>query len=161
MKSITPFLWFNNNAEEAVNFYISVFRNSGIKKVLKYGEAGAGVSGMPAGSVMTILFEINGEEFTAINGGPVFTFSPAISFVVNCDTQDEIDYYWDRLSDGGVVEQCGWLRDRFGVSWQIVPRILDELIGDPDHDKSESVFRAMLGMVKIDIDVLVNAYNEV
>ena len=149
-QKISPALWFDNNAEEAVDFYISIFRNSKINKILRYGKAGPG----PEGTVMTISFELDGEEFTAINGGPHFTFSPAISFVVKCKTQDEVDYYWEKLSSGGRPDQCGWLTDRFGVSWQIVPTVVIELLSDPDTAKSQQVMKAMLQMGKIDIEQL-------
>lgn len=152
-QKISPALWFDNNAEGAANFYISIFQNSKINKVLRYGKAGPG----PEGTVMTISFELDGEEFTAINGGPHFTFSPAISFVVKCGTQDEVDYYWEKLSSGGRPDQCGWLTDRFGVSWQIVPTVLIELLSDPDPAKSQHVMEAMLQMGKIDIEKLQRA----
>ena len=152
-QKISPALWFDNNAEEAIDFYISIFRNSKVNKVLRYGKAGPG----PEGTVMTISFELDGEEFTAINGGPHFTFSPAISFVVKCKTQDEVDYYWERLSSGGRSHQCGWLTDRFGVSWQIVPTVLIELLGNPDTANSQQVMKAMLQMGKIDIEQLQRA----
>ena len=150
---ISPALWFDNNAEEAVNFYMSIFQNSKINKVLRYGKAGPG----PEGTVLTISFELDGEEFTAINGGPHFTFSPAISFVVKCQTQDEVDYYWEKLSSGGRPDQCGWLTDKFGVSWQIVPTMLIELLSDPDAAKSQQVMKTMLQMGKIDIEQLQRA----
>jgi len=152
-QKISPALWFDNNAEEAANFYISIFQNSKINKVLLYGKVGPG----PEGTVMTISFELYGEGFTAINGGPHFTFSPAISFVVKCETQDEVDYYWEKLSSGGHPDQCGWLTDRFGVSWQIVPTVLIELLSDPDPVKSQRVMEAMLQMGKIDIEKLQRA----
>jgi predicted 3-demethylubiquinone-9 3-methyltransferase (glyoxalase superfamily) len=152
-QKISPALWFDNNAEEAANFYISIFQNSKINKVLLYGKVGPG----PEGTVMTISFELDGEGFTAINGGPHFTFSPAISFVVKCETQDEVDYYWEKLSSGGRPDQCGWLTDRFGVSWQIVPTVLIELLSDPDPVKSQQVMEAMLQMGKIDIEKLQRA----
>ena len=142
-----------NNADEAVDFYVSIFRNSKISKVLRYGKAGPG----PEGTVMTISFELDGEEFTAINGRPHFTFSPAISFVVKCKTQDEVDYYWEKLSSGGRPHQCGCLTDRFGVSRQIVPTVLIELLGDSDPVKSQQVMKAMLQMGKIDIEQLQQA----
>jgi len=147
MQKITPFLWFDSNAEEAVHFYTSVFKNSKIVKVLRYGEAGPG----PKGSVMTIAFELDGQSFTAINGGPHFTFSGAVSFVVHCKTQEEVDYYWDKLSAGGKELQCAWLMDKYGLSWQIVPDVLLEFLGDEDPAKAQRVMQAMMKMVKIDI----------
>jgi predicted 3-demethylubiquinone-9 3-methyltransferase (glyoxalase superfamily) len=135
MQKITPFLWFNNQAEEAMNFYVSVFKNSQKVSITRYGEVGPGAKGM----VMTARFLIEGQEFVALNGGPVFTFSPAISFVVNCETQEEVDRMWEKLSDGGEKQQCGWLKDKFGVSWQIVPIVLVEMLNDPDPAKSQQV----------------------
>ena len=151
MKPITPFLWFDRQAEEAAEFYVSVFRNSKITKIARYPKATEQVAGKPAGSVMTVAFEIDGQEFVALNGGPHFTFSPAISFVVYRDTQAEIDDLWKKLSDGGAEEQCGWLRDKYGVSWQVVPTALDELLETPDTDKRERAMTALLRMKKIDI----------
>jgi predicted 3-demethylubiquinone-9 3-methyltransferase (glyoxalase superfamily) len=159
MKKITPNLWFNNNAEEAVNFYLSVFKDSRIKSTTRYGEAGAKVSGMPKGTVMTIMFELNGQEFVALNGGPVFKFSEAISFIVNCETQQEVDNYWEKLSEGGEESQCGWLKDKYGLSWQIVPTALTEMIQDKNTERSERVMQAMLQMKKIDIHTLKEAYE--
>lgn len=156
MPKITPFLWFNDNAEEAANFYVSVFKNSKILGIARYGDAGSG----PKGSVLTVDFEIEGEMFTALNGGPLFTFSEAISFVVRCKTQQEIDYYWEKLSEGGKESQCAWLKDKYGVSWQIVPEILIELLQDKDPAKSARVMRAMLKMQKIDIAALKQAYEQ-
>jgi predicted 3-demethylubiquinone-9 3-methyltransferase (glyoxalase superfamily) len=147
MQRITPFLWFDNQAEEAVSFYTSVFENSRIVTVNRYGEAGPG----PNGSVMTIAFELEGQQFTALNGGPVYAFNPAISFVVNCEDQEQVDYYWDRLLQGGSTMQCGWLTDQFGVSWQIVPTRLLELLADPDPERAKRVTEAMLAMIKLDI----------
>ncbi|MDD1719608.1 MAG: VOC family protein [Methanoregulaceae archaeon] len=155
MQKITPFLWFNDNAEEAVNFYVSVFKRSKIVRVTRYGEAGPG----PKDSVMALGFEIEGQEFAALNGGPQFTFSPAISFVVNCGTQEEVDYYWEKLSDGGEKQVCGWLKDRFGVSWQVVPVVMVEMLNDPDQEKAQRVMKAMLQMTKIDIKTLKKAYK--
>lgn len=156
MQKITPFLWFNDQAEEAAQFYVSIFPNSKIRSVSRYDEAGAQVSGRPAGSAMVVSFELNGQRFDALNGGPTFTFSPAISFLVDCDSQEEIDRYWDTLAEGGSTEQCGWLKDRYGVSWQIVPRRMDELMsGDPA--RVGRVMKAMLGMVKLDIAELEKA----
>jgi predicted 3-demethylubiquinone-9 3-methyltransferase (glyoxalase superfamily) len=160
MQKITPFLWFDDKAEEAVNFYTSIFRNSKILNIASYGEEGANVSGRPKGTVMTIAFQLDGQEFVALNGGPIFTFSHAISFVVNCETQEEVDRFWEKLSEGGEIEQCGWLKDKYGVSWQIVPRILGELLTDPDPIKSERVMKSMLQMKKIDIQALKKAYGK-
>ncbi len=161
IQKITPFLWFNDQAEEAVSFYTSIFKNSRIVSITRYGEEGAEASGRPEGTVMTMAFQLEGQEFVALNGGPYFTFSEAISFVVNCASQDEIDYYWDRLSEGGdaQAQQCGWLKDRFGVSWQIVPTVLGEVLNDPDPEKSRRVMKAMLQMKKIDIKTLKRAYD--
>ncbi len=155
MKPLTPCLWFDNNAEEAVNFYASIFKNSKIVSVSHYSEAGPG----EPGSVLTIVFEINGQEFMALNGGPQFKFSEAISFVVYCDTQAEIDDYWQKLTAGGQEVQCGWLTDKFGVSWQIVATITEKLLSDPDPEKVRRVFEAILKMVKLDIAELVRAYE--
>src|SRR5215831_18344675 len=138
-QKITPFLWFDNNAEEAVNFYTSIFKNSKISTVTRYGDAGPG----PKGTVMTIAFELNGMKFAALNGGPVFKFTEAISFVVNCDTQQEVDEFWTRLTEGGQEVQCGWLKDKFGLSWQIVPTAMLTLLQDPDPEKSKRVMTAM------------------
>jgi predicted 3-demethylubiquinone-9 3-methyltransferase (glyoxalase superfamily) len=156
MQKITPFLWFDGRAEEAMNFYTSIFRNSKVGSVTRYGDAGPG----PKGTVMSATFELEGQEFFALNGGPLFTFSPAISFFVKCTTQEEIDHYWSRLSEGGQTQQCGWLQDKFGVSWQIVPTLLGELLGDKDPAKSARVMQAMLGMVKLDIAGLRRAYEQ-
>jgi len=162
MQKITPFLWFDNQAEEAANFYVSIFRNSRIVNVARYGEAGAEVSGRKKGTVMTVTFQLEGQEFLALNGGPVFTFSPAISFVVNCTTQEEVDALWEKLSEGGdeKAQQCGWLKDRYGVSWQIVPTVLGEILQDKDTAKSERVMKAMLQMKKIDIETLKQAFKQ-
>jgi len=156
MQKITPFLWFDNNAEEAMKFYTSIFKDSKIKNVSRYGEAGPG----PKGTVMVGTFELQGQEFMALNGGPQFTFSPAISFMVNCETQQEVDELWDKLSEGGRKDRCGWLQDKFGVSWQIVPTILGELIGDKDAEKSKGVMTAMLQMTKLDIEGLKKAWRQ-
>jgi predicted 3-demethylubiquinone-9 3-methyltransferase (glyoxalase superfamily) len=155
MHKITPFLWFDSNAEEAANFYTSIFKNSKILNVARYGEAGAG----PKGKVMTVTFQIEGQDFIALNGGPHYTFSPAISFFVNCETQAEVDELWNQLSAGGKEVQCGWLQDKFGVSWQIIPKALMELMSDKDPVKSQRVFKAMLQMTKIDIEGLKRAYR--
>jgi len=154
MQKITPFLGFNDDAEEAVKFYSSIFKNSKIRKIARYDKAGEKAAGQPAGSVMTIEFEIEGQEFIALNGGPHFKFTEAVSFVVSCKTQSEVDYYWKKLSAGGKEVQCGWLKDKFGLSWQIVPTILGELMSDKDPAKSERVMEAMLKMVKLDINKL-------
>jgi predicted 3-demethylubiquinone-9 3-methyltransferase (glyoxalase superfamily) len=159
MQKITPFLWFGDQAEEAVNFYVSVFRNARITNVARYGDAGAGASGRPKGTVMTVVFQLDGQEFIALNGGPSFVFSPAISFVVNCLTQDEVGVLWDRLSEGGQQLQCGWFQDKYGVSWQIVPTILGEMVADQNSAKAERVMQAMLQMTKIDIETLKKAYG--
>jgi predicted 3-demethylubiquinone-9 3-methyltransferase (glyoxalase superfamily) len=156
MQKITPSLWFDKQAEEAVNFYISIFKNSRITSVTRYGEAGPG----PNGSVMTVTFEIEGQAFMAINGGPYYTFSPAISFLVNCKTQEEVDELWEKISVGGEVVQCGWLKDKYGISWQIVPTILGELLNDPDPVKSQKVMKAMLQMKKISIEDLQKAHAQ-
>jgi predicted 3-demethylubiquinone-9 3-methyltransferase (glyoxalase superfamily) len=162
IQTITPCLWFDDQAEEAVAFYTSIFRNSKIVNIARYGEAGHEIHGKPTGSVMAVAFELDGQAFTALNGGPMFKFSEAISFQVNCRTQEEVDYYWERLSEGGdeTAQQCGWLKDRYGASWQIVPTVLIELINEPDSEKSQRAMRAMLRMKKIDIDELKRAYAE-
>ena len=157
MQKITPFLWFDNQAEEAVHYYVSIFQNAKILNVARYNDDGAQVSGRASGSVMTVVFQIDGQQFIALNGGPVFTFTPAISFVVNCETQDEVDRLWDRLSAGGEQQQCGWLRDKYGVSWQIVPSVLGALLGHPDPATSQRVMHAMLQMKKLDIKGLQQA----
>ena len=158
---ITPFLWFDNQAEEAVSFYASIFKNSRIVSVTRYGEAGAEASGRPKGTVMTIAFELDGQEFVALNGGPHFTFTGAISLVVNCESQEEVDHFWGKLSDGGdeKAQQCGWLKDKYGVSWQVVPIALRTFVGGPDPEKSQRAMQAMLQMKKIDIEGLREAYE--
>jgi predicted 3-demethylubiquinone-9 3-methyltransferase (glyoxalase superfamily) len=161
MQKITPYLWFEDNAEEAAKFYTSIFKNSRVINITHYGESAAEVSGRPKGTVTTVTFELEGQRFMALNGGPIFKFSPAISFLVSCETQQEVDDLWEKLSEGGQVEQCGWLKDKFGVSWQIVPNILGEMIKDKDAKKSERVIKAMLQMKKIDIQGLRKAYEEV
>lgn len=158
MQKITPFLWFDDQAENAVKFYTSIFKNSKVGKVARYDEAGARVSGRPAGSVMTVEFKLNGQDFIALNGGPIFKFTEAVSFVVNCETQAEVDRYWKKLSAGGKEVQCGWLTDKFGLSWQIVPTMLGKLMSDKDPAKSQRVMQAMLKMVKLDIRKLKAAY---
>jgi predicted 3-demethylubiquinone-9 3-methyltransferase (glyoxalase superfamily) len=160
MQKITPFLWFNDNAEEAANFYVSVFKDSKVNSVSRYEEAGAKVSGRPAGSAMTVEFELEGQPFIALNGGPAFKFTEAISFVVNCDTQEEVDALWEKLSAHPESEQCGWLKDKFGLSWQIVPAALGEMLGDKDPEKAKRVMEAMLQMGKIDIAGLKRAYEQ-
>ncbi len=157
---ITPCLWFDNQAEEAVNFYVSIFKNSKVGRIACYGEAGAKVSGRPKGSVMTVTFEIEGQEFLALNGGPHFKFTEAISFIVNCETQKEIDEMWEKLSESGAKGRCGWLKDKYGLSWQIVPPVLGEMLQDKDAEKSERVMKAMLQMNKIDIKTLKQAYEQ-
>jgi predicted 3-demethylubiquinone-9 3-methyltransferase (glyoxalase superfamily) len=148
MQKITPFLWFDGKAEEAAQLYVSLFKNAKITNVSRYAE---GSPGGPAGSAMTVSFEIEGQSFTALNGGPMFKFTPAISLFVNCETQDEVDLLWDRLSEGGEKSRCGWLTDKYGVSWQIIPTALGRLLGDPDRARAGRVMKAMLGMSKIDI----------
>ncbi|WP_027190894.1 VOC family protein [Fundidesulfovibrio putealis] len=156
MQAITPCLWFDGKAEEAANFYISVFKNAKLGEVMRYGEAGPGEKG----SVLMVTFTLNGQEFSALNGGPEFQFTPAISFAVPCDTQEEIDHYWTRLLEGGAPMECGWLSDKFGVSWQIFPAILPVMLRDKDARKADNVMRAMLKMVKLDIALLRQAYEE-
>jgi predicted 3-demethylubiquinone-9 3-methyltransferase (glyoxalase superfamily) len=156
MQKITPFLWFNDKAEEAVNFYVSIFKNSKTVSVTRYGEAGPG----PKGTVMVAVFEIEGQQFLALNGGPQFTFTPAVSFVVNCETQREMDDLWEKLSAGGKKQACGWLQDRYGLSWQIVPTILSKLMQDKDPTKSQRVMKAMLQMQKLDIGELKRAAEQ-
>ena len=153
MQKITPFLCFDDKAEEAMTFYVSVFKNSKVLSVLRYGDAGPG----PKGSVKTAGFELEGQEFVALNGGPHFKFTEAVSFVVNCETQDEVDYFWETLSAGGAESQCGWLKDKYGLSWQVVPTILVELFKDKDASKSQRVMKAMLQMKKMDISKLKQA----
>ena len=162
MKKITPCLWFDNNAEEVVKFYASIFKNSKVGRISRYGEAGYEIHGKPAGTVMTMEFELNGHAFTALNGGPVFKFNEAISFQVGCESQEEVDYYWEKLSEGGdkKAQQCGWLKDKYGVSWQIVPTVLVELLQDEDAKKSESVMKALLQMKKLDIAGLKRAHEQ-
>ena len=158
MQKITPCLWFNDNAEEAVKFYTSVFKNSKIGAILRYDEASSKASGRPKGSVLTINFQLEGQDFIALNGGPVFKFTEAISLSVDCKTQEEVDYYWEKLTaDGGEPSQCSWLKDKFGVSWQIVPSILLQLLHDKDPEKAKRAMQAMLTMSKIDIAKLKQA----
>jgi predicted 3-demethylubiquinone-9 3-methyltransferase (glyoxalase superfamily) len=159
MQKITPFLWFDDQAEEAAKFYTSVFKDSKIGRVLRYDENAAKAAGGPVGSVLTIEFEIEGQKFVALNGGPQFKFNESVSFVVNCETQDEVDYFWERLTaDGGQESACGWLKDKFGLSWQITPTVLIDLLHDNDADKAGRVMKAMLQMQKIDIGKLQDAY---
>lgn len=153
MQKITPFLWFDNQAEEAMNFYVSIFKKSKLLSVNRYGKGAPA----PEGTVLTASFELDGQQFTALNGGPMYKFSPATSFVVHCETQADVDYYWDKLSEGGKTNQCGWLDDQFGVSWQIVPNILIELLNNPDPAKAGRVMHAMMQMTKIDIAALQRA----
>jgi predicted 3-demethylubiquinone-9 3-methyltransferase (glyoxalase superfamily) len=154
MQKITPFLWFDSKAEEAMNFYVSIFKNSKVVGVSRYGDAGPG----PKGSVMTATFELEGQRFIALNGGPTFSFTPAISLFVNCETQQEVDDLWAKLSSGGREDRCGWLQDKYGLSWQIIPSALMELMQDKDPEKSKRVMQAMLQMAKIDIEGLKKAY---
>ena len=163
VQTITACLWFNNQAEEAAKFYVSLFNNSAIGAVTRYGKEGFEVHGRPEGSVMTVNFRLEGQEFTALNGGPHFKFTEAISFVVRCETQTEVDRYWDKLGEGGDerARQCGWLKDKYGVSWQIVPAALFEMMAGPDRIKSERVMRAMLQMKKLDMAALRRAYEEI
>ena len=160
MQKITPCLWFDNQAEEAAKFYASIFKNSKIGHMTPYGEAGAKVSGRQKGSVMTVTFEIEGQEFVALNGGPHFTFSEAISLMVRCETQKEIDEMWEKLSQGGEKGQCGWLKDKYGLSWQIVSPVWDEMLRDKDVAKSERVMKAILQMTKPDIKTVKQAYEQ-
>jgi len=157
MQRITPFLWFDHQAEEAATFYASIFKNSRITSVARYDDEAAKASGRPKGSVMTVAFELDGQELTALNGGPLFKFTEAISLVVNCETQEEVDHFWEKLSAGGQEVQCGWLKDRFGVSWQVVPTVLSEMLQDKDPGKSKRVMAALLRMKKISIEGLKNA----
>ena len=156
MQKITPFLWFDGKAEEAMNFYISIFKNSRVVSVTRYGEAGPG----PKGTVMSATFQLEGQDFFALNGGPQFTFTPAISMFVTCESQQEVDELWDELSTGGEKDRCGWLRDRYGLSWQIIPSALGRMLGDKDPQKANRVMKAMLQMDKIDIQGLKQAYDQ-
>ncbi|HJR84671.1 MAG TPA: VOC family protein [Nitrososphaeraceae archaeon] len=162
MQKISPCLWFDDNAEEAVNFYTSIFKNSQVGNVTRYGKEGYEIHKKKEGSVMTIDFEIEGQKFLALNGGPIFKFNEAISFQIFCDTQEEIDYYWDKLSAGGDknAQVCGWLKDKYGVSWQVVPVTMIKMLQDKDSKKTERVMKAMLQMSKLDIDALTRAYQE-
>jgi predicted 3-demethylubiquinone-9 3-methyltransferase (glyoxalase superfamily) len=156
MPKISPFLWFDTQAEEAANFYTSIFKNSKIVKVSRYGEGAPGTKG----SVMTVAFTLDGQEFTALNGGPLFKFTEAISFIVNCNTQEEVDSYWTKLLEGGEESRCGWLKDKYGLSWQIIPTILGKMLSDPNPQKAKRVMGAMLAMKKIDIAGLKKAYDQ-
>jgi len=162
MQKISPCLWFDDNAEEAVKFYLSIFKNSKVGNVTRYGKEGYEIHKKKEGSVMTIDFEIEGQKFLALNGGPIFKFNEAISFQIYCDTQEEIDYYWEKLTEGGDknAQVCGWLKDKFGVSWQVVPIAMIKMLQDKDSKKSERVMKAMLQMHKLDIDALTKAYQE-
>ncbi|HEX7574575.1 MAG TPA: VOC family protein [Bacteroidota bacterium] len=155
MKKIIPFLWFDDKAEEAAKFYVSIFKNSRIVTMTRYGETGPG----PKGTVMSVIFQLDGEQFFALNGGPVFKFSEAISFFINCETQQEVDELWEKLSEGGAKSQCGWLKDKYGLSWQVVPTVLGKYLQDKDPEKSRRVMEAMLQMTKIDIDKLTQAFE--
>lgn len=157
MQKITPCLWFDSQAEEAAKFYVSLFKNSRVGKITRYGESGSAVSGRPKSSVLTVSFQLEGQEYTALNGGPTFKLSEAVSFVINCETQQEVDDFWEKLSKGGETQPCGWLKDRYGLSWQVVPTVLPELLQDKDAAKAERVMKAMLQMRKIDIRQLKQA----
>jgi predicted 3-demethylubiquinone-9 3-methyltransferase (glyoxalase superfamily) len=159
-QKITPFLWFDDKAEKAARFYVSIFKHSKVTDITRYDEEGAKVTGKAKGSVMTVAFQLEGQEFVALNGGPLFKFSEAISFVVKCKTQAEVNYFWDKLSAGGEEGRCGWLKDKFGLSWQIVPTVLTEMLKDKDPAKSRHVMKAMLEMDKIDIATLKQAYDQ-
>jgi len=156
MPKISPFLWFDTQAEDAANFYTSIFKNSKIGKISRYPEGAPA----PKGSVMTVAFTLDGQEFTALNGGPLFKFTEAISFVVNCDSQEQVDHYWSKLLEGGEDSRCGWLKDKYGLSWQIIPTVLGRMLSDPDPQKAKRVMEAMLGMAKIDIAGLQKAYDQ-
>ncbi|RYU92494.1 VOC family protein [Mucilaginibacter terrigena] len=155
MNKITPFLWFDNNLEEAIDFYRSVFKNSSVNNILRYPPNGPG----PEGAAMTASFTLNGQEFTGINGGPQYKFTEAVSFVIDCQTQEEVDYYWEKLTDGGQELACGWLKDRFGLAWQVTPAILIKYLGDADREKAARVMQAMMKMIKLDINAIEEAYK--
>ena len=159
MKKINPFLWFDSEAEEAAKFYVGIFKNSKIGKIARYGEEAAQKIGRPAGSVMTVEFTLDRVEFVALNGGPQFKFTEAISFAVNCETQEEVDYFWEKLTAGGQESRCGWLKDKYGLSWQIIPKVFMKLVSDPDPAKSQRVIQAMLKMQKMDVKKLQEAYD--
>ena len=160
LSKISPCLWFDDQAEEAANFYISIFENAKITDIARYGEAGKEIHGRPPGSVMTVAFELNGQSFTALNGGPIFKFSEAVSFQIECEDQAEIDYYWEKLGAGGDpnAQQCGWLKDKFGLSWQVVPKMLPGLLSDPTDPRSQRAMSALMEMKKLDIAALEKAY---
>lgn len=162
IQKIAPCLWFDNQAEKAAHFYTSIFKDSKMGRTTRYGKEGYEIHGRPEGTVMIVEFEIEGQAFIALNGGPIFKFNEAISFQVYCETQEEVDYYWVKLSEGGdeKAQQCGWLKDKYGVSWQIIPRVLIELVGDPSSEKSQRAMKAMLQMQKIDIEKIKRAYDE-
>jgi predicted 3-demethylubiquinone-9 3-methyltransferase (glyoxalase superfamily) len=160
MQTITPCLWFDSNAEEAAKFYTSIFKNSKIGKLSRYGKEGYEIHGKPAGTVLTVEFKLDGQTFTALNGGPVFKFNEAISFQVGCKSQKEVDYYWEKLSKGGEKGQCGWLKDKYGVSWQIVPTVIGKMLQDKSAEKSDRVMKALLQMQKLDIKKLKQAYEQ-
>lgn len=155
IQRITPFLWFDSQAEEAAEMYCSIFPNSKVGKVARYGEAGPG----PAGTAMTVEFQLDGQPFIGLNGGPHFKFNEAVSFVVNCETQDEVDFYWQKLAEGGAESRCGWLKDKFGLSWQVVPTVLSKLMTGPNSKATQRAFQAMMGMKKLDIRALQQAYD--
>jgi predicted 3-demethylubiquinone-9 3-methyltransferase (glyoxalase superfamily) len=156
MQKITPFLWFDDQAEEAMNFYVSIFKNARVNRVTRYGDAGPGTPG----TVMSAEFTLDGVDFYALNGGPIFKFSPATSFFIHCETQEEVDHYWNKLLEGGKPSQCGWLDDKFGVTWQVVPNALGKFMNDPDKKKAGNVMKAMMKMIKLDIAKLQAAYDE-
>lgn len=160
MQKITPFIWFDSNAEEAARFYTSIFKNSKITTTTRYNEEAAKVSGIPAGTLMTAVFQLDGQEFIALNGGPLYKLTEAISFVINCQTQEEVDHFWEKLSAGGKKSRCGWLTDKFGVTWQVAPTVLGQMLQDKDTAKSKRVMQAMLQMDKIDIQRLKQAYDQ-
>ncbi len=161
IQNITPCLWFDHQAEEAAGFYTSIFKNSKIGRISRYGKEGFEIHGRPEGTVMTVEFEIDGQTFTALNGGPIFKFNEAISFQVHCDTQEEVDDYWEKLSEGGdeKAQQCGWLKDKYGLSWQVIPKELIEFLSGPDSEKSQRAMKAMLQMKKIDMKEIKRAYE--
>ncbi len=162
LQKITPCLWFDSQAEEAANFYVGIFRNSRITAVARYGQADQEIHARPPGSVMTVAFELDGQSFTALNGGPMFKFNEAVSFQINCESQEEVDFFWDRLSEGGdpAAQQCGWLKDQFGAPWQVVPTVLAQMMSDPDPAKSARVMHALLTMKRLDIGLLKKAYAD-
>lgn len=160
MPRISHCLWFDDQAEEAANFYVSIFKNGKVGKISRYGEEGHEIHGKPAGSVMAVEFELEGQKYLALNGGPQFKFNESFSIVVNCETQEEVDYFWKKLTDGGKEGHCGWLKDKYGVSWQVVPTILGKMLSDSDHKKSQRVTKAFLQMKKFDIETLKRAYQQ-